>query len=125
MSLELHPNDNAREGRPGVWIFRGRSIVVLVIGVGLFVGLFRILDAGGVDWPRNIVISVLPLALMTLCVWRLVNDRPSNYAADLLAWQLFRFRQWSYRRGALSRPPSFWIRCGELPHPDQFKEGYE
>ena len=122
MPLELHPNDNAREGRPRVWIFQGRSVVLLVIGVGLFVGLFRILDVVGIDWLPDVLISLLPLALTTLFVWRLVNDRPSSYAADLLAWHLFRFRQWVYRRGALHRPPSFWIRCGELPHPDQFKE---
>jgi hypothetical protein len=36
---------------------------------------------------------------------------------------LFRLRQWIYRRGALHRPPSFWVRCAEFPHPSQFKEG--
>jgi hypothetical protein len=122
MALELHPNDNAREGRPGIWIFHGRSAVLLVIGAGAFVGLFRILDAAGVDWVLNIVISLLPLALMTFYVWRFVNDRPASYAADLLAWQLFRFRQWIYRRGALARPPSFWIRPVAFLHPSQFKE---
>ena len=41
----MHSNDNAREGRPSIGIFQGRSVVLLVIGAGTFVGLFRILDA--------------------------------------------------------------------------------
>jgi hypothetical protein len=118
----MHANDNAREGRPGVWIFQGKSVVLLVLGAGLFVGLFRILDFAGIDLPLNFALSLLPLALMTVYVWRFVNDKPASYAQDLLAWHLFRFRQWLYMSGALDRPPSFWIRSGELPAPAQFKE---
>ena len=80
MALQMHSNDNAREGRPRVWIFQGRSVVLLVIGAGTFVGLFRILDAASVDWPLNIAVSILPLALCALFVWRFVNDKPSSYA---------------------------------------------
>ena len=42
MGVELQPNDNAREGRPSVWIFSGRSIVYLVVGVALGIALFRL-----------------------------------------------------------------------------------
>jgi hypothetical protein len=122
VSLEIHANDNAREGRPGVWIFQGRSVVLLVIGAGLFVGLFRILDFGGVDLPLNFAVSLLPLAMMTVYVWRFVNDKPASYAQDLFAWHLFRLRQWLYMSGALDRPPSFWVRSGLLPAADEFKE---
>ncbi len=38
MGVELRPNDNAREGRASVWIFSGRSIVYLVVGVAM--GIF-------------------------------------------------------------------------------------
>ena len=48
MPLELHSNDNAREGRPSVWIFQGNSVVLLVAGVAAFVALFRILVAAEV-----------------------------------------------------------------------------
>ena len=122
MPLEMHSNDNAREGRPGVWIFQGRSVVLLVIGVAAFVALFRMLDAAGVDLPFNIALSLLPLALMAFYVWRFVNDKPPSYAQDLLFWHLFRFRQWLYMQGAIDRPPSFWAKSGELPAPNQFKE---
>jgi len=118
----MNANDNAREGRPGVWIFQGRSVVLLVIGAGLFVGLFRIMDFAGIDLPLNFALSLLPLGLMTLYVWRFVNDKPVSYAQDLLAWHLFRFRQWLYTSGALDRPPPFWIPSAELPAPAQFKE---
>ena len=118
----MHANDNAREGRPGVWIFQGRSVVLLVIGAGLFVGLFRILDVAGADLPLNFALSLLPLALMTVYVWRFVNDKPVSYAQDLVTWHLFRFRQALYMSGALDRPPSFWIRCGVLPISDETKK---
>ena len=88
----MHSNDNAREGRPRVWIFQGRSVVLLVIGAGTFVGLFRILDAASVDWPLNIAVSILPLALCALFVWRFVNDKPSSYAWDLLMLGIWRCR---------------------------------
>ena len=120
MALQMHSNDNAREGRPGVWIFQGRSVVLLVIGAGIFVGLFRILDAASVDWPLNIAVSILPLALCALFVWRFVNDKPSSYAWDLFMLGVWRCRSWLYLRGALERPPAFWIR-GRLPrHPSEF-----
>ena len=120
MALQMHSNDNAREGRPRVWIFQGRSVVLLVIGAGIFVGLFRILDAASVDWPLNIAVSILPLALCALFVWRFVNDKPSSYAWDLFMLGVWRCRSWLYLKGALERPPAFWIR-GCLPrHPSEF-----
>jgi hypothetical protein len=118
----MHDNDNARESRPGVWIFQGRSVVLLVIGAALFVGLFRVLDFAGIDLPFNSALSLLPLALVTVYVWRFVNDKPVSYAQDLLVWYLFRFRQWLYMNGALDRPPSFWARSGASPAPDELLE---
>jgi hypothetical protein len=66
--LEFHANDNAREGRPSVWIFEGKSVVFLVCGVAAFIALFRILAACGLDWPINIGISLLPLIGVTAYV---------------------------------------------------------
>jgi hypothetical protein len=105
-----------------VWIFQGRSVVLLVIGAGLFVGLFRILDFAGADLPLNFSLSLLPLTLMTVYVWRFVNNKPVSYAQDLLTWHLFRFRQGLYISGVLDRPPSFWIRSGVLPFSNETKE---
>ena len=118
--LKMHSNDNAREGRPSVWIFQGRSVVLLVIGAGVFIGLFRILDAAGVDWPLNIPVSLLPLALMAFYVWWFVNDKPSSYAWDLFILAIWRCKSWLYLNGALDRPPAFWIRARLPRHPDQF-----
>ncbi len=122
MPLELHPNDNAREARPGLWIFQGRSVVLLVVGVGAFVAVFRMLDFVGVDWPLNVVVSLLPLALMTAYVWGFVNGKAPSYAQDLLVLNLFRFRQWMYLRGVLNRPPQFWVMDRKPAHPNQFKK---
>ena len=72
----MHANDNAREGRPGVWIFQGRSVVLLVIGAGLFVGLFRILDFAGIDLPLNFALSLLPLAMRRSTYGGLLTTSP-------------------------------------------------
>jgi hypothetical protein len=116
----MHSNDNAREGRPSLWIFQGRSVVLLVIGAGVFIVLFRMLDAAGVDWPLNISLSILPLAVTTLYVWRFVNGKPSSYAWDLLMFAIWRSKSWLYLHGALDRPPAFWIRARLPRHPREF-----
>jgi hypothetical protein len=108
MAIEMHSNDNAREGRPGVWIFQGKSVVFLVIGVAAFVALFRILASIDIDWPVNIGVSLLPLAGITLIIHLFVNGKPPSYAGDQLLFLLWRFRALLYLAGALDRPPELW-----------------
>jgi hypothetical protein len=108
MALEMHSNDCAREGRSAVWIFTGQSVVFLVIGVAVFVALFRILASMDIDWPINIVVSLLPLLVITLLVHLLVNGRPPNYAGDLLLFLAWRMRSRLYLAGAIERPPELW-----------------
>jgi hypothetical protein len=119
MALELHSNDNAREAMPGIWIFSGRSVVLLVIGVGTAIALFRILAACDLDWWVAIPLSLLPLALLTLFVW-LIRGKPPSWASDVLAFALWRFRCRLYLNGALSTPPELWVRGGKLKHPKEF-----
>src|SRR6202022_1716037 len=90
MPLELHSNDNAREGRPGIWIFQGSSVVLLVAGVAAFVALFRILAAAGVDWPFALGISLIPLLALAAYVHLMVNGRAPSYASDVLLFFLWR-----------------------------------
>jgi hypothetical protein len=120
--LELHPNDNAREGRPSVWIFSGRLVILPVIGVAAFVALFRILDSAGVDWWLNILISLAPFAGMALYVWLFLKDKAPSYGQDVLGLWAFRFKQWLYLYGVFDRPPQFWVRQGRLPTPGEFRE---
>jgi hypothetical protein len=120
MPLEMHPNDNAREARPGLWIFQGRSVVLLVVGVAAFVVLFRILDWAGWEWPINVVISFLPLLALGTYVHVFVNSKPQSYSADLFLGLLWRGRVWLYMAGALDHPPQFWIRLPAPRHPNQF-----
>jgi hypothetical protein len=108
MALEMHSNDCAREGRPAIWIFSGQAVVLLVIGVAVFVALFRILSSMDVDWPVNIVVSLLPLSVITLLVHLLVNGRPPNYAGDLLLFLVWRLRSRLYLVGAIDRAPELW-----------------
>jgi hypothetical protein len=108
MALEMHSNDCAREGRPAVWIFSGKAVVFLVIGVAVFVALFRILASMDIDWPINIVVSLLPLLGITLLVHLLVNGRPPSYAGDLLLFLIWRLRSRLYVAGTIERPPELW-----------------
>jgi hypothetical protein len=115
--LELHPNDNAREARPAIWIFQGRAVALLVLGAAIFIALFRVLMAIDVDWPAALVISLCPLGIMTLVVHYLVNGRPPSYASDMALMSIWRLRTRLYLAGALDRPPELWVRNEKPPHP--------
>src|SRR5260221_13249133 len=91
MGVELRPNDNAREGRPSVWIFSGRSIVYLVVGVGMGIALFRLANMGrGFDVISSLVIGTMPLAAITLFVQVLVNGKPPSHAWAIMCWGSWR-----------------------------------
>jgi hypothetical protein len=121
MALQLRPNDNAREGRPSVWIFSGQSVVLLVIGVGLGLVLFRIANAlWGLETVPSLIIGILPLTLITAFVAFFVNGKPESYALDLMLLQAFRIQRWLYLTGLVDRPPEFWMRGKPPRHPREF-----
>ena len=121
MGVELRPNDNAREGRASVWIFSGRSIVYLVVGVGMGIALFRLANmVWGFDVLSSLVIGTMPLAAITLFVQVLVNGKPPSHAWDMMCWGLWRVHAWVYRSGILDRPPQFWVSGKKPRHPQLF-----
>src|SRR5258706_6285846 len=124
MGVELRPNDNAREGRPSVWIFSGRSIVYLVVGVGMGIALFRLANmVWGFDVLSSLVIGTMPLAAITLFVQVLVNGKPPSHAWDMMCWGLWRGAAWGWRGGRLCRAPPG---CGfgqKHRHPLPFSAG--
>ncbi|HYZ74014.1 MAG TPA: hypothetical protein VE641_13105 [Chthoniobacterales bacterium] len=121
MALEMRPNDNAREGRPSVWIFSGQSVVLLVVGVGLSLVLFRVANAlWGFETVPSLVIGIMPLALITAFVAFFVNGKPESYALDLALLQIFRIQRWLYLTGIVDRPPEFWVRRKPPRHPREF-----
>jgi energy-coupling factor transporter transmembrane protein EcfT len=120
MSLEMHPNDNARTAHPSIWIFSGPSVGLLVIGVMFFVCLMLVLSRLGVDWIPTVVISALPLAAITIFVHFFVNGRPPSYALDLLALQMWRLRCSWYLQRLLDKPPQLWVISRAPRHPKEF-----
>jgi hypothetical protein len=121
MALQLRPNDNAREGRPSVWIFSGQSVVLLVIGVGLSLGLFRVANAlWGLETVPSLIVGIVPLGLITAFVAFFVNGKPESYALDLVLWGAFRLQSWLFVIGVIDRPPSFWFRGKQPRHPSEF-----
>jgi hypothetical protein len=121
MALEMRPNDNAREGKPSVWIFSGQSVVLLVIGVGLSLLLFRIANAlWGFETVPSLLIGVVPLALITAFVAFFVNGKPESYALDLALLQAFQIQRWLFVTGIVDRTPEFWVRRKSPRHPREF-----
>jgi hypothetical protein len=120
MHLELHFNDNAREGRPSVWIFQGNSVVLLVAGVAAFVTIFRVLVAAEVDWLLALVLSLVPLVALAAYVHLMVNGRAPSYATDVLLFASWRVKVAAYLAGALDRPPQFWVKGQRPRHPSEF-----
>jgi len=121
MALQLRPNDNAREGRPSVWIFSGQSVVLLVIGVGLSLGLFRVANAfWGLETVPSLVVGIIPLGVITAFVAFFVNGKPDSYALDLAFWGAFRLQSWLFLIGIIDRPPEFWVRRKAPRHPREF-----
>ena len=120
MPLELHSNDNAREGRPAVWIFEGKAVVFLIAGVVAFIALFRILAAAGVEWPINLAISVLPMLGVTAFVHFCVNGKPPSFATDVVLLLIWRAKAWLYMAGGLDRPPVLWAVPEKPKHPNEF-----
>jgi len=120
MQLELHSNDNAREGRPGVWIFQGNSVVLLVAGVAAFVAIFRVLVAAEVVWPLALVLCLVPLVALATYVHLMVNGKAPSYAVDLLLFFLWRVKVRTYLAGALDRPPQFWVKGQRPRHASEF-----
>jgi hypothetical protein len=121
MGVELRPNDNAREGKASVWIFSGRSLVYLVVGVGLGIALFRLANSmWGFDVVSSLVIGIMPLALITLFVATLINGKPYSYAWDVFCWGIWRVHGWAYRTGLIDRPPQFWVLGKKPRHPQLF-----
>ena|SRR5205823_12241464 len=120
MPLEFHSNDNAREGRPGIWIFQGSSVILLVAGVAAFVALFRILAAAGLDWPFALALSLVPLLSLVAYVHLMVNGKAPSYAADVLLFLIWRVKVRTYLAGALDRPPQFCVKTTRPLHPKEF-----
>jgi hypothetical protein len=120
VALELHPNDNARQATPSLWIFQGKSVVLLVIGAFAFVVIFQMLQRCFLDWWMCIPIALLPLGVMTLVVHFLVNGRPPSYILDVSSWGAWRFRTVLFKAGVLERNPSMWITARAPRHPNEF-----
>jgi hypothetical protein len=121
--MELHRNDVSQDARPSVWIFEGKSVLLLVGSVAAGVAIFQAVSEIGVELvPAAAMASAPPLAaaaVVALCV----NGKPPSYFSDLLKWQGFRLKTWLYSIGALDRPPQLWCPGPVVPHPTAFGKG--
>ena len=121
MALKEHMNNCARLAQPGIWIFRGKAMVFLVIGFALFILIMQCLRGVQLEMPIAILISALPTLGLTVFVKFFVNDKPPSYAFDLLLFKIWRFKTWLFKAGVLSRPPGLWFLPEIIRHPKGFK----
>lgn len=105
MPLELHANDNAREGKPSIWLFRGKSVAFLVVSVVVGISPSRILDSVSVDRWLAIPLSLYPSWPDSAVRAFFVNGRLSSNAFDFFLWAAWRLRTRLYLMGVLDRPP--------------------
>jgi hypothetical protein len=120
-NFALHPNDNAREARPSWWIFQGSSMGFLVVGVLFFVTLCMLLSRSGVEWWMTILISSIPLAIITAFTHWFINGRSPSFAMDLMQFQMFKVQEFLFLSGAISIPPQLWKPSPKPAHPDNYK----
>jgi hypothetical protein len=120
VKLELVQNDNAREGRPSLWVFQGQGVVYLVAGIALGLSAFKYCNETlGLDLVPSIIAGLSPLGLVTLFVIYFVNGKPPSYAIDYLFWHLYRLQDLLWRCG-ISAAPQFWIKRRAPRHPREF-----
>jgi hypothetical protein len=120
MATELHANDTSRQAEPAIWVFRGKSIGFLAIGVLCFIGLFRLFSIWYIDWWIAGVISLMPLGAMTLIVHIFVNGRSPSHLTDWLFLESWKFKTWIYMNACLDKPPCLWVESRKPKHPSLF-----
>ena len=120
MSLQLNPNDNAREARPTLWVFSGSAIGFVPLAVLASICSFMILSRSGFDWWVALLISVLPCVGLAALAHFFLNGKPPSYLFDLLALASWRLRCWLYFAGCMDNPPLFQIKVRAPRHPREF-----
>ena len=118
--MEIHANDTSREAKPGVWIFRGTSILFLVGSAAAFVFIVETMQAMGTDWAVIISVGLLPLILSIVFVYFFVHGKPPSFFTDVLGLCIWKAQAWFYKAGGLSRPPLFWVGVKAPKHPHEF-----
>jgi hypothetical protein len=101
MRIELHPNDNGREGRPAVWGLQGKSVLLSTCGAGAFAGLFRFLAACDTDWPFDIGTGDSPPFAIAGYVQLLVNSKSPTFVTDILLFLIVGVKAWLSNRGRM------------------------
>lgn len=116
----MHANDTSREAKPGVWIFRGTSIMFLVGSAAAFVFIVETMQAMGTDWPVVVSVAFLPLLLSTAFVYLFVHGKAPSFFTDLVGLWIWKAQACLYKAGGLSRPPLFWVELKIPKHPKEF-----
>jgi hypothetical protein len=108
MPIDLHPNDNGREGRPAV------------CGAAALVALFCILAACGVDSPVDIGISVSPLLAIVGYLHLFGNGKSPTFATDIMLFLIWGAKAWLSTAGVLDWPAVLWVGTRTPSRPEDF-----
>jgi hypothetical protein len=117
--LEMHDNATSREAKPGLWIFTGRFLILLVASAAAFIAIFQSLNAFGFDLITSLVISLLPALVSALFV-AMIRGKPPSYSTDVLLLWVWRMKTWMHQAGMKERASLLWIEDRAETHPKEF-----
>jgi hypothetical protein len=94
----IHPNDNAKEQKPALWFFSGRSLYVLLGGIFAGYVLYQCFSPL-LTQPVALVIAIGEIALAILYVVALMIGKPRSYHIDFWRSGMMRLLTWLSRLG--------------------------
>jgi hypothetical protein len=106
--------------KPGVWIFKGKWVVLLPVSVFCFITIFKLLMALAIDWFWCIPVALLPALGAVAFVHFCVNGKPSSWVWDSWLFALWSIKTRLYFDGYLYRAPLLWIKTKPPAHPNNF-----
>jgi hypothetical protein len=101
MALQQHPNDNARDAKPMVWIFEGSNVYLFVGGFAASLVAFRFCFDRGLSMVESTIVATIPISTAIGYVVFLKAGKPASYDGDMLVSLNYRLICWLQRMGLI------------------------
>lgn len=84
-----------------------------------FVAIYRVLSVWDVDLWLNLLLSAIPLLVVTALIWA-VRDKPKSYAQDMILLVVWKCKTAAFMNGLREKAPLLWVDSGTVRHPKEF-----
>lgn len=109
MQHQKIPNPYSDDVPIGLGIFKGKTILLSLLGCGLIMMVvFQVSARMGVDFPFAVFVAALPFIALASYVVLFVLGRPASYSKDIFKTARFHIAQSMYLGGWIDRPPVLW-----------------